>query len=390
MARRQSKRSKNRVGADNEAPPRSHAYRQLTHPFEPQRVFSNDAINDIHNTALRLLEELGIKILLPEARSLFKNASARVDDDSMLVRIGRDIIEQALQTAPRSIRIRAASPDREQIYKNGSMLFTAGAGCPNAHDLERGRRPGSLRDFNETLQLQQSFDIIHLLGPSAEPQDVAPNVRHYEMMRSQIMYSDKPLFVYSRGTAHVRESFELIQLGLDLSDEEFANGSWATTVINTNSPRQIDVPMAEGIIDFARAGQLSIITPFCLAGAMAPVSISGALILQHAEALAGITLAQIANPGAPVSYGGFASNVDMKSGSPAFGTPEHIKLTIGSGQLARHIGLPWRSAAGSASNLADMQSGTENNMGLWGALQANATLTIHAAGWLEGGLCFGY
>ena len=388
MVRRTSKRA--RASQTATSPARSHAYRQLRHPFDAQRVFSDDAIQNIHNMSLRLLEELGIKILSATARDIFKAASSLVDDQDNMVRIGRDIVETALTTAPQSIRLRAANIVREQAYENGSMLFMAGSGCPNAQDLERGRRAGSLRDFNETLKLQQSFDVIHLLGPSAEPQDIPPNLRHYDMMRSQLTLCDKPYFVYARGTKQVEECFDLIKLGLNLSEEEFRNGAWATTVINTNSPRQIDIPMAEGIIDFARAGQLSIITPFCLAGAMAPISISGALVLQHAEALAAITLAQLANPGAPVSYGGFASNVDMKSGSPAFGTPEHIKLSIGSGQLARHIGLPWRSAAGSASNTADMQSATENNMGLWGALQANATLTIHAAGWLEGGLCFGY
>jgi trimethylamine---corrinoid protein Co-methyltransferase len=182
----------------------------------------------------------------------------------------------------------------------------------------------------------------------------------------------------------------MIRLGLNLSEDEFAKDVWATTIINTNSPRMLDRPMAQGIIDFARAGQMSIITPFCLAGAMAPVTVAGALTLQHAEALAGITLAQITRPGAPVSYGGFSSNVDMKSGSPAFGTPEHIRMQIGAGQLARHIGLPWRSASGAASNTADMQAATETNMSLWGAMMANATLIVHAAGWLEGGLTFGY
>ena len=393
---RNSRRSGNRRGrrprqtAAPEAPSRSTRYRQLRHPFEPQRVFSDEAIQRIHDKALQVLEQLGIKMLHPRARELFKAASASVDESTQMVRIGHDIIEAALGTAPSSFTLRAAAPEREQQYEPGSMLFTAGAGCPNAYDRERGRRPGSLRDFDETLQLQQSFDVIHLLGPSAEPQDVAPNLRHYEITRSQLKYCDKPLFVYSRGAGQVQEAFDLIRLGLDLDDDTFANGVWATTVINTNSPRQLDIPMAEGIIEFALAGQLSVITPFCLAGAMAPVSIAGALVLQHAEALTGIALAQLARPGAPVSYGGFASNVDMKSGSPAFGTPEHIKLSIGSGQLARLIGLPWRSAAGSASNTADMQGGTENSMGLWAALQANATLTVHAAGWLEGGLSFGY
>ncbi|MEM7259057.1 MAG: trimethylamine methyltransferase family protein [Pseudomonadota bacterium] len=390
MAKRHSKRSRRSSGNENSSPARSVAYRQLKHPFTPQRVFSDDAIAHMHNTALRVMQDLGIKILHPEARSIFKTAGARVDEDTQMVYIGSDIVTEMLPKAPRSIRMRAASIDREQTYEQGSMLFTAGSGCPNAADATRGRRPGSLRDFEETITLQQSFDVIHVLGPSAEPQDIAPNLRHYEIMRAQLRLADKPLFVYARGRGQVQESFELIRLGLNLSDDEFTNGSWATTVINTNSPRQLDIPMAEGIIDFARAGQLSVITPFCLSGAMAPVTVSGALILQHAEALTGITLAQLTNPGAPVSYGGFASNVDMKSGSPAFGTPEHIQLSIGSGQLARHIDMPWRSAAGSAANTADMQSATENNMGLWAALQANATLTVHAAGWLEGGLCFGY
>lgn len=369
-------------------PRRAPNYRQLRQPFQPQAVFSADEVEAIHNTALRVLQELGIKILLPEARNIFLGAGARVAGD--MVYIGRDIVAEALKTAPASFRIRAANPLRELDYEDGALIFKPGSGCPNVTDLVRGRRPGSLEAFEETLKLHQTYDIIHMLGPSAEPQDVPAHLRHFAMLKSQMELSDKPLFVYSRGAAQVEQAFEMIRLGLNLSDDEFTDGVWATTVINSNSPRLFDNPMAKGIIDFARAGQLAVITPFCLAGAMAPVTIAGALALQHTEALAGIALSQMARPGAPVSYGGFGSNVDMKSGSPAFGTPEHVKMQIGSGQLARHIGLPWRSAAGAASNAADMQAATENNMGLWGALMANATLTIHAAGWLEGGLSFGY
>jgi trimethylamine--corrinoid protein Co-methyltransferase len=295
-----------------------------------------------------------------------------------------------LGTAPAVIRLRSANPLREQAYENGAMLFMAGSGCPNVTDRIRGRRPGSLASFIETTKLQQSYDVIHMLGPSAEPQDVPIHLRHFAMMQAQMEFADKPVCVYARGPAQVEQSFEMICIGLGLSEAEFQSGVWASTVINSNSPRLLDNPMAKGLIDFARAGQMAIITPFCLAGAMAPVTAAGALTLQHAEALAGIVLTQMTRPGAPISYGGFSSNVDMKSGAPAFGTPEHVKMQIGAGQLARHIGLPWRSAAGSASNVADMQAATENNMGLWGAMMANATLTIHAAGWLEGGLSFGY
>ena len=372
------------------ASPLRPGYGQLRHPFQPQAAFSADEIAAMHDTALRVLENLGMRILLPEARAIFRAAGALVDEGSQMVRIGRDLVVAALASAPRSIRLRAADPAHEQRFEPGALLFEAGSGCPNVTDRLRGRRPGSRTSYIETLRLQQSFDVIHLHGPSAEPQDVPVHLRHYALMADQMTNCSKPLFVYARGRGQVEEAFEMIRLAHGLDHAGFRDGVWATTVINTNSPRQLDVPMARGIIDFAKAGQLSLITPFCLAGAMAPVTMAGALVLQHAEALAGITLAQLAAAGAPVAYGGFSSNVDMKSGAPAFGTPEHIRANLGSGQLARHIGLPWRSATGAASNSADAQGATETTMALWAALLAQATVTLHAAGWLEGGLTFGY
>ena len=379
---------RSRARAAQATPQRRPDYRQLRHPFTPQQVFSEDEVAAIHDTACRVLEELGMKVLLPEARDILARAGARVAEE--MVFIGRDIVAAALRTAPASIRLRAVNPARSQTYEDGAMIFMAGAGCPNVNDYVRGRRPGDLQAFRETLKLVQSFDVIHLLSPMAEPQDVPVHLRHYDMTASQLELCDKPLFTYARGRAQAQQNFEMIQLALGLSDDDFAAASWCTTVINSNSPRLLDTPMAQGIIDYARAGQMPIITPFCLAGAMAPVTVAGALTLQHAEALACIALSQMTRPGAPVSYGGFSSNVDMKSGAPAFGTPEHIKMQIGAGQLARHIGLPWRSAAGAASNIADAQGATETVNGLWGGMMANATLNIHAAGWLEGGLSFGY
>lgn len=364
-------------------------YRRLRHPFTHQSIFTEEEVEAIHATALRVLEELGLRILLPEARRIFVRSGAVAGTGDM-VAIGRDIVEEALGTAPSSIRLRAINPERELAYENGAMLFMAGAGCPNATDMERGRRPGDLAAYEETIKLQQHFDVIHLFGPSVEPQDIPGPLRHYEMIRAQMEYGDKPVSVSARGRAQVEECLEMIQLGFDLTADAFTDGVWAWTNINSNSPRTLDNAMAQGIIDFARARQMSVITPFCLAGAMAPVTVAGALTLQHAEALAGIALAQLSSPGAPVSYGGFSSNVDMKSGAPAFGTPEHVKMQIGTGQLARHVGLPWRSASGAASNTADMQAALENSMALWGAILAQATLTVHAAGWLEGGLSFGY
>ncbi len=386
MTRRRSGGRAGRKAAD--AVEKSADYSKLRHPFQPQSLFSEDQIAAIHDSALIVLEELGLKVLLPEARDLLIKAGAWAEGD--MVFFGRDLVNEALSTAPRSWIMNARNPAHSHVYEPGALFFAAAGGCPNASDAVRGRRPGDLESFTDALKLQQHFSAIHKLSPSAEPQDVPVHLRHYAMIRAQLEVGDKAVFGYARGRAQIEDTFEMVRLGMGLSDDDFLNNSWCSTVINTNSPRMIDGPMAQGILDFARAGQTLIITPFCLAGAMAPITVAGALTLQHAEALGAITLAQMARPGAPVSYGGFGSNVDMKSGSPAFGTPEHVKMQLGSGQLARLIDLPWRSAAGSASNAPDAQGMAENDMGLWGGMMSNATLVVHAAGWLEGGLSFGY
>ena len=370
------------------SPVRSERYRQLSHLAKPLTYFSVDHIATIHNAALDLLETKGMKILHEEARGVFKSAGAKVEDE--MVFIGREIIAAALETAPREFTLKGGDPKRDQRYKLGSQIFGPAGGCPNVFDLKNGRRPGSAAEFRKATKLQQHFDVIHILGPSAEPQDIPTHLRHYTMMEAQLLLSDKPASIYARGQAQVMDAFEILKRARQLEDEAFTSDVWIKTVINTNSPRMLDIPMAQGIMDFARFGQLTIITPFCLAGAMAPITLSGALTLQHAECLAGIALSQLTRAGAPVSYGGFASNVDMRSGAPAFGTPEHVKLSLGSGQLARHIGLPFRLGAGSASNTADAQGALENTMALWAGAMAGATLTLHSAGWLEGGLCFGY
>jgi trimethylamine--corrinoid protein Co-methyltransferase len=158
------------------------------------------------------------------------------------------------------------------------------------------------------------------------------------------------------------------------------------TVINTNSPLKLDIPMAQGVIEFAQHNQPVVITPFTLAGAMAPITLAGALAQQNAEALAGITLIQCVNPGAPAMYGGFTSNVDMQSGSPAFGTPEYVRTAMVGGQLARRYGIPFRSSNVCAANALDAQAAYESVFSLWGAIMGGVNFLMHGAGWMEGGL----
>lgn len=379
--RREGRRAAGRAGGLRVAD-----YRSLRNPFAPQPVFTDDQVAEIHRSGLRVLQELGIRVLHAEARAILARGGAIVDEEDQMVRLGGDIVADAIAAAPKSILAVAGDPGRNVELELGGMAFIAGCGAPNVTDLERGRRPGSLADFEDLIRLSQHFDVLHMLGPCIEAQDVEPHLRHYACNRAQLTLSDKVPFIFARGTRQVEDGFEMIRLARGLSEEEFVGGAHCYTVINTNSPRQLDIPMAQGIIDFARAGQPTIVTPFCLSGAMAPITPAGALALQHAEALAGLTLAQLARRGAPVVYGSFSSNVDMKSGAPAFGTPEHVKATLGAGQLARHLGMPWRAGGGTAANVADAQAANESQMALWGAVLAGATVSIHAAGWLEGGL----
>lgn len=369
---------------------RTRSYRHLRNPFEPLRVFSDDQVAAIHDAALVMLETQGMKVLSEDGRNVFKAGGAEVDESTQVVRLDRGMVAAALLTAPHDITLHSIDPDRHMPLSDRRVAFAPTSGPPNIMDTAGGRRAGTIADFHNMMKLCQSFEVIHVLGGATEPQDVPVHIRHLEVTSSQLLLTDKIPFIFSRGHGQVADNFELIRLAHGISEEEFRSRPYTYTIINTNSPLMLDIPMADGIIDFAKAGQLLIITPFTLAGAMAPVTVAGALTLAHAEALAGLTLAQLVRPGAPVAYGSFTSNVDMKSGSPAFGTPEYVKAAFGAGQLARFLGLPWRSSNATASNIPDAQGAYESQMSLWGALLGGCNFILHAAGWLESGLTTSY
>ena len=335
MARRRRERGpKERPAADTSR------YRRLENPYRPLEALSSDHVAELHGRAVRYLAKEGIRVLLPEARRIYAEGGAVVDDDTQMVRLDPASVEQALADAPSRFEVGAPNPERSVPVGGNSVALVPVGGPPFLSGLD-GRRAGTLADQENFLRLTQTYDVLAVTSPAVEPDDIPINVRHLYSGRATLTLSDKSPFVYARGRARCRDSIDLIKLRYGVvDDDEFAAAPRCWTNINTNSPRQIDVPMAMAIIDFARWGQPCIMTPFTLAGAMAPVTLAGALILQHMEALAAITLAQLVRPGAPVMYGAFTSNVDMKSGSPAFGTPEAIKGALASGQLARHIGVP--------------------------------------------------
>lgn len=381
-----SGRRPRREGSGAAVSPGKQAYRRLSNPFALQRSFSDDQVAAMHDTALKVLENLGIRVLNEEAIGLFVKAGAKLDASTATVFLDRGLVAQALASAPGAFTMAGAHAGRDIPIGGSSTAFMCVGGPPNVTDISNGKRPGTAADMRNFMKLSQYFEVLHLQGANVEPQDVPLEFRHLAQAESQLTLSDKPLFVFARGTAQARDTFELIRLARGLDEEGFRARPWCYAVINTNSPRQLDLPMCQGIIDFAREGQVSVVTPFTLAGAMAPITIAGALTLQHAEALAGITLSQLARSGAPVVYGSFTSNVDMKSGSPAFGTPEFVRAAFGAGQLARHIGLPWRGSAATVSNAPDAQATYEYLNSVWGAVLGGVNMMIHAAGWLESGL----
>ena len=359
---------------------------RLKNPYPPIEEFSADQIEAIHQTSLTILREKGIKVLNHEARNLYRQAGAEVDENDLIVRFDPDLVMDLVGHAPHRFTMRGRGEQRWFEVGGTNLAFATVGGPPNYSDIEGGRQAGTQAAFDNLLRLAQVYDVIHLTAPLVEPQDVPINHRHLFMTRSVVEITDKPTFIYSRGRSAVADALEILRLGYGMDRDTFEANPHCYTVVNANSPLQLDELMCSGIIDFARAGQMMILTPFTLAGAMAPVTLPGALAQQNAEALAGITLSQIVCPGAPVVYGGFTSNVDMKSGAPAFGTPEYVKAAFASGQLARRYCLPYRSSNVNASNAPDAQSAYESQMSCWGAIMGGCDILLHGAGWLEGGL----
>jgi trimethylamine--corrinoid protein Co-methyltransferase len=365
--------------------------RQLRSPYRPFELISADELEAIHQASLRVLEEIGLNFLLPEAREILRQAGAEVEPDGTRVRFDRALIEREVAKAPPLITLHARNPARSLRFGENYISFALVGSPPNVSDLERGRCNGNFADFCDLLRLGQSLNIAHLIGGyPVEPIDLPPATRHLDAYQAMVRLSDKPNFGYALGGERMRDFIEMARIARGLSYEELSRQPSLWTVINSNSPLQYDIPMLEGMIEMARSGQILCITPFTLAGAMAPVTVVGALVQQNAEALAGIAFVQLIKAGAPVIYGGFTSNVDMKTGSPAFGTPEYAKATLIGGQLARRYNLPYRSSNVNASNAPDGQAVYESEMSIWATAMGHTNLVMHALGWLEGGLCASY
>jgi trimethylamine---corrinoid protein Co-methyltransferase len=362
-------------------------WQQVVNPFAPMEVLSADQVEAIHRASLRILEELGVEVMSPRARARLAAAGAYVDCARGNVRLDRSLVEQCLRTAPASFVLTPRNAAKRVTLGGNHINFGLVAGPPNVHDRERGRRSGNYQDYCDFVRLAQYFNAIHLIGNQVcAPVELPANTRHLDAYRANLLYSDLAYHCTAIGAGRARDGIRMMAIARGLSLEEMAQSPGVITIISVNSPRRFDEAMTDGLIAMAEHGQPVVVTPFTLMGAMAPVSLAAALAQQNAEALFGVVLAQLVNPGTPVMYGAFTSNVDMRSGAPAFGTPENAKANIASGQLARRYRLPYRTSNASTSNAADAQGAYETEMSLWGAVLGHGNLVYHAAGWQEGGL----
>jgi len=360
---------------------------RLTNPYRPLDLISVDELESIHLASLQILERIGIAVQSQRARALCRAKGCEIGADGVRVRFPRETILAALAEAPDRFAMTARNPARDVEIGGNAVVFTPVSSAPNCSDSVGGRRPGRTNDFRDLVKLAQSFNVFHMLaGYPVEPIDIDVPVRHLHAVRMMIELSDKIPRIYAHSVQRVRDVLEIVRLSHGVDAEEFARAHRCITVINTNSPLQLDTPMVDGIIEMAEHNQPVVVTPFTLAGAMAPVTLAGALAQQNAEALSALAIAQFARPGAPIVYGAFTTAVNMRSGAPTFGTPEYAKAALISGQLARRYRLPYRSSGIATGNLPDAQTSVETMMSTWSAIMGGVNILHHAAGWLEGGL----
>lgn len=363
------------------------AWRDVVNPYGPTEILAEEQVEQIIDGALGILETNGMRFLEPGSRKQLAQAGADVDEASKMVRFDRELVKEKLALAPSEFGLRARNPEHNLHVGGRHILFASVGGPAFCSDLDKGRRPGTYDEMCDFLRLVQSLNIIHQEGGGAfEAMDLPAQSRHLDLYLAQIRLTDKNCQSYALGGVRSRDSIEMACIALETDRAGLLEEPALLGIINTNSPLQLDIPMTQAIQELAGAGQVCCITPFTLAGSMSPATLAGTLVQQTLEVLAVVTYTQLVRPGAPVMYGSFASNVDMRSGSPALGTPEYTKAAQASGQIARHLGLPYRSSNTTVSNCIDGQAAFESEMSLWGSIMGGANLVNHAAGWLEGGL----
>jgi trimethylamine--corrinoid protein Co-methyltransferase len=353
-------------------------------------ILDAEALELIEHNAETVLEEIGVEFRdYPRALELWRNAGADVVGER--VRFPRGMCRSIINaSAPAEFRQHARNPERSTMIGGARTVFAPAYGSPFVRDLDRGRRYATLEDFRNFVRLAYASPGLHHSGGTiCEPVDLPVNKRHFDMVYSHIKYSDKP---FMGAVTHPSRAEDTLAMARIVFGAEFVAGNTVLiSLINANSPLTFDGTMLGAATVYAENNQATIISPFLLAGAMSPVTVAGTVTQVLAEALAGMAYIQLVRPGAPVVFGTFAAAVSMQTGAPTFGTPEPSLIMYAVGQLARRLGVPYRSGGGlCASKVPDAQAAYESANTLQTTALAGVNFVLHAAGWLEGGLCMGY
>ncbi len=367
----------------------------ITRKIPYYEVLTEEGLALIEHNADTILEEIGLEFRDdPESIEVLKKGGAEVQGER--VRFPRGLCRHIIQaSAPREFTQHARNPARSVVIGGKNTVFAPAYGSPFIRNIEDGRRYARIEDFRNFVKLTYMAPSLHHSGGTiCEPVDLPVNKRHLDMVYSHIKYSDKPFMGSVTAPERAADSVEMakITFGPDFIDP--ATGRPKTVLINlinVNSPMTYDATMLGALKVYARANQACIVTPFILAGAMSPVTVAGTATQTLAEALAGLALIQMLNPGAPMVLGSFASSISMQSGAPTFGTPEPALVLYAMAALARRLGVPFRSGGSlCASKIADAQAAFESAQTLLPTCLAGVNFVLHTAGWLEGGLSMGY
>ncbi|HER27313.1 MAG TPA: trimethylamine methyltransferase [Rhodospirillales bacterium] len=355
----------------------------------PCEILTEQGLALIEANADTVLEEIGIEFRDDEeALGLWRDAGADVQGER--VHIPKGLARKLIATAPSQFIQHARNPTRSVQIGGNATVFAPVYGPPFVHDLDQGRRYGTLEDFRNFVKLAYMSPALHHSGGTVtEPVDLPVNKRHLDMVYSHIRYSDKP---FMGSVTHPQRAADTVAMAEIVFGKEFVAANAVTlNLINANSPLTFDDTMLGSLKTYARAGQATIVTPFIIAGAMAPAAVGGILTQALAEGMAGLAFTQLVKPGAPVVFGLFASSMSTQSGAPAFGTPEPTKVILAAAQLARRLGVPFRSGGSlCSSKLPDAQAAYESAQSIWPTVMAGVNFVLHGAGWLEGGLASSY
>ncbi len=355
----------------------------------PYDILSDDNLVRIEAAADRILAETGIEFRDdPATLDHWRRAGAQVE--GVLVRFEPGMLRDILTTAPAEFTQHARNHDRSVQIGGNAVVFSPAYGSPFVMDLDRGRRYGTIEDFENFVKLAQASPWLHHSGGTiCEPTDVPVNKRHLDMVYAHIRYSDRPFMGSITAEDRAEDSIEMTRI---LFGAEFVDGNCVILGnVNVNSPLVWDGTMTKSLRAYARANQAAVIVPFILGGAMGPVTTAGAIAQALAETMAGCALTQLERPGAPVIFGNFLSSMSLRSGSPTFGTPEPAAGSLVIGQLARRLKLPLRCAGNfTTSKLPDAQAMTEGTMSMLSAIHCGANFILHSAGFLDGLLSMSY